>query len=49
MIHFGYLACHQSGEVVGYIYKCGNENCEAFDQHFYNYKNNDNLIEGYPC
>jgi hypothetical protein len=47
--HFGYLALHQSGEVVGYIYKCPNDNCD-YGGHFYFYSANpDVLYEGYPC
>ena len=33
---------------LGDIFKCMNEDCEAFDQHFYT-DSNDNLNEGYPC
>lgn len=32
----------------GDIYKCGNESCEMFDEHFYTDKSG-NLHEGYPC
>jgi hypothetical protein len=33
---------------LGDIYKCENEECEAFEQHFYT-DERDNLHEGYPC
>jgi len=33
----------------GEIYKCGNEACEAFDNHFYVYDIDNKLHEGYPC
>lgn len=34
---------------VGDIYKCENEECEAYQQTFYTRGNNDELHEGYPC
>ena len=33
---------------LGDIYKCVNDECEAYDQHFYT-DTNENLFEGYPC
>lgn len=33
---------------IGEIFKCCNEECEAFDTHFYT-DQNENLHEGYPC
>jgi hypothetical protein len=33
---------------LGDIYKCKNEECEAYEQHFYT-DTQDNLKEGYPC
>lgn len=35
-------------ERAGDIYKCENEDCEAYEQHFYT-DQNDDLYEGYPC
>lgn len=35
-------------EKLGDIYKCENEECEMFEEHFYTDKQ-DNLHEGYPC
>lgn len=32
----------------GDIYKCENEECEAYEGHFYTDRQ-DNLHEGYPC
>lgn len=32
---------------LGDIYKCKNEDCEAYDEHFYTVNND--LREGYPC
>lgn len=36
-------------EKRGTIYKCSNEACDAFDQHFYSYDSDGELREGYPC
>lgn len=33
---------------IGDIFKCENEECEAFDEHFYT-DQNDELFQGYPC
>ena len=33
---------------LGDIYKCDNEECEMFDEHFYT-DERDELHEGYPC
>lgn len=33
---------------LGDIYKCKNEECEVYEQHFYT-DNRGNLNEGYPC
>ena len=45
--YFGYIAPHQSGEVLGDIYECHNDDCEA--RNFYVYRNgNGELNEGYP-
>jgi hypothetical protein len=35
-------------EKQGNIYKCMNEECEMYDEHFYTDKQN-NLHEGHPC
>ena len=35
-------------EKEGYIFQCQNEECEAYQQHFYTDRN-DNLHERYPC
>jgi len=35
-------------EKEGNIYKCDNEECEGYEQHFYS-DVNENLYEGYPC
>jgi len=32
----------------GDIYKCKNEQCDAFDEHFYTRVSDDELHEGYP-
>jgi hypothetical protein len=48
--YFGRIAQHQDGHVAGDIYVCENEACDAFQQHFYTYRDKpDELIEGYPC
>lgn len=36
-------------EKTGEIFKCKNEDCEAFDEHFYAYDADGVLHEGYPC
>ena len=46
--YYGFFASHQSGEKIGDIFKCENEYCELFDEHFYTDKEG-NLNEGYPC
>ncbi len=50
---FGRLCAHQDGKILGYIYKCQNENCksELFNYCFHDYAgiNDDTLKEGYPC
>lgn len=47
---FGYLASHQSGEVLGDVYKCENEKCVENDAFYYTYRNeNGELHTGYPC
>ncbi len=33
---------------LGDIFKCGNEECECFDEHFYTDEQG-NLHHGYPC
>jgi len=33
---------------LGDIFKCNNEECEAYENHFYTDEQN-NLYEGYPC
>ena len=33
---------------LGDIYKCANEECECFDEHFYT-DEQENLHQGYPC
>lgn len=33
---------------LGDIYMCDNEECEAYQEHFYT-DQNDELREGYPC
>ena len=33
---------------IGDIFKCENEECEAYEEHFYTDRN-DELCEGYPC
>lgn len=35
-------------EKLGDIYQCNNENCRAYEQHFYTDMQG-NLHEGYPC
>lgn len=35
-------------EKIGDIFKCENEECEMFDEHFYTDRQG-NLQEGYPC
>lgn len=47
--YFGRIASHQDGKVYGDIYKCANEDCEQYQQTFYAYRDNGELIEGYPC
>ena len=48
--YFGRVASHQDGHVEGDIYKCGNEDCEMFDEHFHTHRNNESEVhEGYPC
>lgn len=34
---------------LGDIYKCQNEKCEMYQEHFYTRNNEDELHEGYPC
>lgn len=46
---FGLLAAHPSGEKYGDIYRCGNEDCEAYQAHFYSYDADGEIREGYPC
>lgn len=47
--YFGRIAAHQDSKVVGDIYKCANEECEAYQQSFYTYRHNSGeLREGYP-
>ena len=38
----------QDYKKLGDIFKCENEDCEAFDEHFYT-DIYDDLNEGYPC
>lgn len=45
---FGFFSQSQSGKKLGTIYKCGNESCEGYGQHFYAYEDQE-LKEGYPC
>lgn len=48
--YFGRICRHQDGKVLGDIYQCKNEDCEAYQEHFYTYRNNESeLHEGYPC
>ena len=48
--YFGRICSHQDGEIMGDIYKCENENCDAYQEHFYTYRDNESEIhEGYPC
>ena len=35
-------------EKLGDIFKCDNEECECYEEHFYT-DTNDELHEGYPC
>jgi len=47
---FGRFAAHQDGKTCGDIYKCNNEECEAYQQPFYTYRHDGGeLHEGYPC
>ena len=34
---------------IGEIFKCENEDCEAYEEHFHTKENDDELYEGYPC
>ena len=36
---------HKTGD----IYICQNEDCEAYEQHFYTRINDNELYEGFPC
>jgi hypothetical protein len=45
--YFGRIASCQDGKVIGDIYECHNEDCEA--RHFYVYRGDCTLHEGYPC
>jgi hypothetical protein len=47
---FGRLCAHQDGKVLGDIYRCENEDCEAQGEHYYTYRDSpEELHEGYPC
>ena len=47
---FGRLASHQDGHIEGDTYKCANEECEMFDEHFHTHRNREyDVHEGYPC
>lgn len=41
----GYIGIEKRGE----IYKCADEACEAFDEHFWALNSDGVLHEGYPC
>lgn len=48
--YFGRICSHQDGKVLGDIYKCKNEECECYEEHFHTYRDHpDDLKEGYPC
>lgn len=34
---------------LGNIYKCINEECEAYEQYFYTKTDSNQIYEGYPC
>lgn len=42
-----HMKLNGSGNKIGDIYLCQEENCEAYEQHFYT--RNGELNEGYPC
>lgn len=47
--NFGRFFQHQDGQTLGCIYKCGNELCNCFDEHFYQHDGDDEIKYGYPC
>lgn len=47
--YFGRVAKHQDGKILGDIYKCFNEECDRYEEHFYSYRDRSELHEGYPC
>lgn len=45
---YGHYLGNGNWNKQGDIYKCNNEKCEAYEQHFYTDVQG-NLHEGYPC
>lgn len=41
------MGYHRENNKLGDIYKCENESCEAFEEHFHT--RNEELVQGYPC
>jgi len=48
---YGYLAAHRSGEKIGDIYRCQNEECNEYGTFYHNRsaRGDDELKEGHPC
>jgi hypothetical protein len=46
--YYGFYLGHDQWDKQGDIFKCKNEECEVYEQHFYT-DEQDNLHEGYPC
>ena len=46
--YYGKYLGRDEWDKVGDIFKCGNEDCEVFEEFFYT-DIGDELFEGYPC